>query len=33
MARQNIDLRVRLAHGSEREPVPVQDDADGSFRA
>jgi hypothetical protein len=33
MARLNIDLHVRLAHPAEREPVPVQDDEDGTLRA
>jgi len=33
MARLNIDLHVRLAHPSERETVPVQDDEDGTLRA
>jgi hypothetical protein len=33
MARLNIDLHVRLAHPTDRETVPVQDDEDGSLRA
>ena len=33
MARLNVDLHMRVAHPSEREAVPVQDDEDGGLRA